>query len=168
MLYLGGVFAAGSIVVLILGLSPSIGDPSRPVSSRVTPASRLSSSPPTRDSSLGRLGDGDLNRALRTSEPTNLDRTIEQPLLALATEVLLADLTGVGRERFPDYLPGGPAIQTYREARVQAAVARRIGDTTVETHLLWAGISPDGQYLERQTAVIRLRYLRQSWRPVRS
>lgn len=59
-------------------------------------------------------------------------------------------------------------MRAYREARVQAAVARRIDDTTVETRLLWAGVSPDGQHLERQAAVIRLRYVGQSWVPVRS
>lgn len=168
MLCLGGVVATGSIVVLVLGLTASTGNPSRPVASPIAPSSRPSSSLPARDLPVGQLSDESLNRALRTASPSNLDPQLEKPLLVLATAALLADLTGAGRERFSDYLPGEPLTWIYRDVRVQGAVACRIDDVRVETHLLWAGVSPDGQHLERQTALIRLRYFRQSWRPLRS
>ncbi len=108
-----------------------------------------------------------LERALRASEASNLDPKLDQPLLSLAKAVLLADLTGVGRERFPGYLPGPPPVLVYRDVRTQAGVARRIDDATVEAHLLWAGRKPDGEYVERRTAIIRLRYGDRSWAPIK-
>ena len=168
LLGLGGVVATGSIVVLILGSNLSTSDSSRPAPPRVTPWSTPSSPRPVPDSLSGRVNDGDLNRALRTSEASNLDPQLEQPMLALAKLALLADLTGVGRERFPDYLPGHRPTRVYQEARVQAGVARRVNAVTVEAHLVWAAKSPDGEYVERQTAIVRLQHVGQSWVPIRS
>jgi len=168
MLCLGGVVGAGSIAVLVLGVSLSPSDSPRPVPPRATSRSSPSSSPSARDSLAGQVNDGYLNRALRASESSNLDPQFEQPMLALARSALLADLTGVGRERFPGYLPGHAPARAYEEVRVQAGVARRVDAVTVETHLLWAARSPGGEYIERQTAIIRLRYVGQSWIPIRS
>ena len=121
------------------------------------------SGPP--DPLAGPVSDEYLNLTLRSSSPSNLAPAVEQPLLVVASAALVADLAGVGRERFPRYLPGPAPAQLYRDVRVQAAVARRTGDTTVETHLIWAGTSPRGEHLERQTATILLRYVAGSWSP---
>ncbi|GAA3550010.1 hypothetical protein GCM10022222_36950 [Amycolatopsis ultiminotia] len=125
------------------------------------------SSPPEQIRGLpaGRENDNDLDRALRAVEPTDLDPQVERPLLALAEAALRADLTGVGRERFPRYLPGQPPNQVYRDMRIQASVAHRIDGATVDAHLLWTATNPNGERVERRTAIIRLKYVGHSWAP---
>ncbi|MET9262644.1 hypothetical protein [Amycolatopsis sp. NPDC004079] len=61
-----------------------------------------------------------------------------------------------------------PLMRAYPGARVQAGVARRVDAVTVKVHLLWAARSVGGEDLERQTAIVRQRYVGQSWMPIRS
>jgi len=136
-----------------------------PVSTRQPERSTgLSPSGPP-DLLAGPVSDDYLNQALRSTSPSNLEPAVERPLITLAIAALVADLTGAGRERFLGYLPGPAPAQLYRGVRVQAAVARRTGDTTVETHLIWAGTSPRGEHLERHTATVLLRYVAGTWAP---
>lgn len=120
------------------------------------------------DRLAGPVGDDELNRALRATHRSNLTPTLEQHVLAVAEAALKADLTGKGRDRFPDYLPGSPPPTVYRDVRVQAAVARRIHRPrgTIEATLMWAGTAPNGDDVERQTTRIHLQLHDNGWQPV--
>lgn len=172
MVGIGGVAGVFGLVMIVAGLTISDRHPPHRATPGFTESAGLlpSSSPPR--PMLGDpakdMSDGSLNRALREFEKTNLDYQTEQSLLALARAALLADLTGTGRDRFPGYLPGPAPVRVYLQVRVQAGVARRVDDSAVEAHLLWAGTRPGGDGVERQTAIIRLRYLDGSWISVRS
>ncbi|MGC7096719.1 hypothetical protein ACPZ19_18760 [Amycolatopsis lurida] len=122
--------------------------------------------PVEHDPLAGPISDGQLGELLHQQTPTNLDPALEHQLVALAGSALIADLTGHGRERFPDYLPGTPPTRAHTKIRVQAGVARQTTDTGVDVQLVWAGTTPAGDHLERQHTTIRLDYGPDGWRPV--
>lgn len=105
----------------------------------------------------------------RTSRP-DLPRAQERALVALASAIQIADLTGVGRERWPGYFHGETPTVGYTHIRIQAGIARRVttADTPVDVTLIWAGHSPTGQQLVWQRAFIRLTWDGSVWQPTPS
>lgn len=130
------------------------------------PAPPPSSGPP--DILAGPVDDEQLNQAVRESHPSNLDEVREDIAVAVATAALKADLTGKGRERFPEYLPGPAPPRTYSHVRIQAAVAQAMTRPrgNIEVTLMWAGVAPDGRRVERETATIQLQFDGDEWQPV--
>lgn len=162
---LGGAVAVGSIAVVIVGSGSFRSEVSSPPTPRFTQSAMPRPSVSQPEQIRESQNDNDLDRALRVSEQTNLDPGTERSLLMLAEAALRADLTGIGRERFPGYLPGQPPARVYRDVRIQAGVAYRIDDTTADAHLLWTATSPRGGRVERHTAIIRLKCTDHSWTP---
>ncbi|MFF4344721.1 hypothetical protein ACFY00_32975 [Kitasatospora sp. NPDC001540] len=103
------------------------------------------------------MPDSYLQQVLEQTQPADLPPAQEQQLVALASQVLLADLTGQGRSAFASYFGGQAATAPWSDVRVQAAIARRHqGGGDVDAHLVYAGTDPHGQAQERQTITIML------------
>jgi hypothetical protein len=104
---------------------------------------------------------------LDRSVPSNLFPALEQQLTQLGRQVWLADVTGTGRTRWPDYFTG-PGASGYTRVRVQAAIARRTGPAAVTVTLLWAGTSPAGDLEVGLTGSVLLVQDRDGiWEPTR-
>jgi hypothetical protein len=118
----------------------------------------------------GDVPDSYLQQVLEQTQPADLSSALEQRLVAVAGQVLLADLTGRGRSAFPGYFGGRSATAAWRSVRIQAGIAqRRPGSSTeVDAHLVYAGIDPRGQALERQDITIVLAPAAggSGWRPL--
>ncbi|CAO5248814.1 hypothetical protein [Frankia sp. AgKG'84/4] len=92
--------------------------------------------------------------------------------VAVAREVLTADITGAGRTAFPDYWPPGAFQPTYRTIHIQAAVVSsattspRGGARHLDVTLLWTGAQADGVIADSQRTIVRLRSVGEGWVPV--
>ncbi|MFD8339269.1 hypothetical protein ACFV42_42600 [Streptomyces solisilvae] len=91
----------------------------------------------------GAAGDAAIQRALDRSSPPDLSRQSERYLVELGCAVWTAEVTGRGRQRWPDYFTGAE-VRPYRHFRIQAAIARRATSGRVVVQLVWAGASPSG------------------------
>ncbi|MFF4482936.1 hypothetical protein ACFY1A_38845 [Streptomyces sp. NPDC001520] len=91
----------------------------------------------------GPAGDTAVQRALDRSSAPDLSPQTEQRLVRLGRAVWTAEVTGRGRQRWPDYFLDAE-VRPYRRFRIQAAIARRAGSRRVVVHLVWAGASPSG------------------------
>jgi hypothetical protein len=115
----------------------------------------------------GPAGDPAVQAMLDRSTPNNLPVILEQQLAQLGRHVWLADVTGAGRTRWPVYFPG-PGSSGYTHVRVQAAIARRTGTTTVTVTLLWAGTSPAAEPQIGLPGTVKLaRHADGTWEPTR-
>ncbi|MDI5975488.1 hypothetical protein [Amycolatopsis magusensis] len=126
----------------------------------------VSTVPDERDLLAGPISDAQLGELLHQQSPTILAPALEHQLVTLAGSALLADLTGHGREHFPDYLPGPRPLRGHTAVRIQTGVARQVSGSGVEVLLVWAGTDPAGDQLERQHTTVRLDYGPYGWRPV--
>ncbi|MGW1950886.1 hypothetical protein ACWCRC_42365, partial [Streptomyces sp. NPDC001940] len=75
----------------------------------------------------GRAGDRPIQELLEHSWPADLPKRQAADLVAVGRAVLIADVTGVGRDRFPTAFPtrDEPLIApAFSRVRIQAAVAR--------------------------------------------
>ncbi|MFD7205963.1 hypothetical protein [Streptomyces sp. NPDC059893] len=77
--------------------------------------------------------------------------------------MLIADVTGVGRDRFPTAFryQGGPLVApAFSRVRIQAAIARK--NTTAPgqavVHLVWAGADRGGTYTDGRLADLTFRH----------
>ncbi|GJF30265.1 hypothetical protein KNE206_29650 [Kitasatospora sp. NE20-6] len=137
-----------------------------------TPAARSASpnAPRTTPADLlaGDMPDSYLQQVLEQTQPADLPAAQEKQLVALANQVLLADLTGQGRPAFPSYFGGQAATTAWSHVRVQAGIARRHASSSqVDAHLVYAGTDPGGRAQERQTMTIVLAQASDgSWQPV--
>ncbi|WP_143712414.1 hypothetical protein [Streptomyces hygroscopicus] len=91
----------------------------------------------------GPAGDTAIQRALDRSSPPDLSPQTERRLVRLGCAVWTAEVTGRGRQRWPDYFTGAE-VRPYRYFRIQAAIARRATGGRVVVQLVWAGASPSG------------------------
>ncbi|MEV8059485.1 hypothetical protein AB0P37_24195 [Streptomyces antimycoticus] len=91
----------------------------------------------------GAAGDTAVQQALDHSSPPDLSPEAERRLVRLGRAVWTAEVTGRGRQRWPDYFPDAE-VRSYRRFRIQAAIARRAGSRRVVVHLVWAAASPSG------------------------
>jgi len=112
--------------------------------------------------------DQQIQQILAGTQPADLPTAQERALVALAGQILTADVTGVGRGRWPAYFGAVAPIETYGDVRVHAGIARRHdgSDAVVDTTLIWSGTSPHGQHVSWQYAVIRLAWDGRSWQPL--
>ncbi|MEV8099119.1 hypothetical protein [Kitasatospora sp. NPDC085879] len=139
-----------------------------------TPAARSASpsAPRTAPADLlaGDMPDGYLQQVLEQTQPADLPAAQEKQLVAMADQVLLADLTGQGRSAFPAYFGGRAATATWSHVRVQAGIARRHtgSNSQIDAHLVYAGTDPGGRAQERQTITIMLAQASggSNWQPV--
>jgi hypothetical protein len=83
--------------------------------------------------------------------------------VAAARAVLIADVTGVGRDLFPTAFPGrGDLVvaPAFSRVRIQAAIARKNprhpGQALV--HLVWAGADRGGTYTDGRLADLAFRH----------
>ncbi|MEU8795421.1 hypothetical protein [Streptomyces sp. NPDC048643] len=101
----------------------------------------------------GASGDPAIQQALETAWPADLSPADEQKLRKLATSLLRADATGVGRAGRPDVFQGqnqavAPAFALAR-FRIQGVVARRDGAAgRAVVHLVWAGADRGGTFTD--------------------
>jgi hypothetical protein len=138
-----------------------------------TPAARSASpsAPQTAPADLlaGDMPDSYLQQVLEQTQPADLPAAKEKQLVALAGQVLLADLTGQGRSAFPAYFGGRAATATWSHVRVQAGIARHHASSSqIDAHLVYAGTDPHGLTQERQTITIVLAQASggSNWQPV--
>lgn len=86
-------------------------------------------------------------------------------VIDVASQVLIADLTGQGRSHFPAFWDGS-THRVWTEVRVQAATtAPSNRSDAVDVILLWAGHSPGGAYVDRQRIVVTLIRGPAGWTP---
>ncbi|MFG2950511.1 hypothetical protein [Streptomyces adustus] len=98
-------------------------------------------------------GDPAVQSTLDAAWPADLPEQDELWLLAAGRELVRADATGVGRERWPGVFPSAgrvlsPAFGTGR-FRIRAAIARR--DTSPNravVHVVWAGADRGGTFTD--------------------
>ncbi|MGW2081315.1 hypothetical protein ACWCOW_31045 [Streptomyces sp. NPDC001939] len=121
----------------------------------------------------GRAGDRQIQEVLESSWPADLPRRQAADLVAVARAVLIADVTGVGRDRFPTAFPDqeGPLVApAFSRVRIQAAIARK--DTTTPgqaiVHLVWAGADRGGTYTDGRLADLTFNHRREgsAWTPL--
>ncbi|MBL1120265.1 hypothetical protein JK364_49445 [Streptomyces sp. 110] len=104
----------------------------------------------------GPAGNTAVQRALDRSSPPDLSRQAERRLVQLGSAVWTAEVTGRGRQRWPDYFTG-TEVRPYRHFRIQAAIARRAAGGRVVVQLVWAGASPSGtDDIDNRTAQVFL------------
>ncbi|WP_433573715.1 hypothetical protein [Streptomyces sp. CA-251247] len=107
---------------------------------------------------------------LEQAVPPDLPAGLSIRLATLGRAMWSAEVTGVGRQKWPRYFTQ-PATATYTRVRIQAAVARRApdhpGTNTAVVHLVWAGADPSGTYLDGRPATVRLTREGATWNPVR-
>lgn len=86
-------------------------------------------------------------------------------VIDVASRVLIADLTGEGRDQFPGFWEGSTR-RVWTEVRVQAATTTPSDRSdAVDVILLWAGNSPEGIYVDRQRIVVTLIRGPAGWTP---
>ncbi|MFF5894032.1 hypothetical protein ACFY72_35485 [Streptomyces globisporus] len=105
----------------------------------------------------GPTADPVVQRALDGAVPADLPTRIAHEVAELGVEVWLAEVTGRGRERWPDYFTDrGARTAFYTRVRVQAAIGRKdpVGPGAA-VHLVWAGAGPAGTFMDGRTATVR-------------
>lgn len=92
----------------------------------------------------------------------------EKELVALGWALVRADLTGRGREKWPEYFPGEPSRSRYTRLRMRAAVARQITDHAdlANVIVIWTGTDPGGRKIPQEQTVLCLSRDGARWRPV--
>ncbi|MEU5894537.1 hypothetical protein ABZ835_48430 [Streptomyces sp. NPDC047461] len=100
----------------------------------------------------GVVGDGAIQQSLEAAWPADLPAADERELLAAGRALLRADVTGVGREKWPQVFPRSRAVApafALARFRIQAAVARRAGGADgAVVHLVWAGMDRGGTFTD--------------------
>lgn len=123
------------------------------------------------DPLAGPVPDSFVQDLLDASGPTGapaLPANTRAVLVETATRVLIADLTGTGRDDFPSFW-SGPAHTIWTGVRVQASSVQAdwaTAPTSATVTLVWAGTSPTGERVERRLSVITLERSGTRWQPV--
>jgi hypothetical protein len=109
-----------------------------------------------------------VQRALDQAIPADLPAGTATRLVSLGRAVWTAEVTGVGRRRWPHYFTGTGPTDLYTRLRIQAAIARRDGSSSrAVVHLVWAAADPSGAFLDGRTATVYLGAEGDTWTPVR-
>lgn len=103
----------------------------------------------------------------QTAAPPALPAATGNAAVRAAKRVLVADLTGTGRDRFPGFW-SEPIRSAWSRIRVQGDTAHPAGSdpARVTVTLIWAGTSPTGDRVERRRTVIIMELAGNSWSPV--
>jgi hypothetical protein len=136
----------------------AVPDTSEPIAGTAPSATPAASTPSAVRSALpphgeGVAGDQAVQRSLEAAWPADLPAVSERELLTAGRALLRADVTGVGRARWPDVFGDSgqavaPAFATVR-FRIQAAIARRDGSPNkAVVHLVWAGMDRGGTFTD--------------------
>ncbi|MFD6798643.1 hypothetical protein [Streptomyces cyaneofuscatus] len=97
-----------------------------------------------------------VQRAVEDAISPDLPPDIAREVAELGRRVWLAEVTGVGRDRWPGYFPATVRSTLYARVRIQAAIGRRDQEGPgVVAHLVWAGAGPSGTYMDGRTATVR-------------
>jgi hypothetical protein len=121
----------------------------------------------------GRAGDRQIQEVLERSWPADFPKRQAADLVAVGRAVLIADVTGLGRGRFPTAFRdhSGPLVApAFSRVRIQAAIARK--DTTTPgqaiVHLVWAGADRGGTYTDGRLADLTFRHRQgdAAWTPL--
>lgn len=99
--------------------------------------------------------------------PTVLPAATTAAAIEAAGRVLVADLTGSGRDEFPGFW-SEPTHSAWSRVRVQASTAQTAGldPPRVAATLIWAGTAPTGEQVERRRTVITVELTGDGWWPV--
>ncbi|MEV7888318.1 hypothetical protein ACWD3I_38105 [Streptomyces sp. NPDC002817] len=135
--------AAPSVIAPTVAATPSM-----PRAASPSPAAP-SALPPHGE---GAAGDRAVQQALEAAWPADLPAADERELLATGRALLRADVTGIGREKWPVLFPHSPAVAPAFASgrfRIQATIARQDGrpDEAV-VHLVWAGMDRGGTFTD--------------------
>ncbi|GGO59071.1 hypothetical protein [Streptomyces lasiicapitis] len=114
-------------------------------------------------------GDHAVQHLLDRSSPTDLPRRTEKQLVALASRVWTAEITGAERSQWPAYFAEQPLRAPYRDVRIQAGIARSAGGRPdrARVRLVWAGTDPAGQAQDGRPAHVLLARHNSRWEPIR-
>ncbi|MEV0657842.1 hypothetical protein [Streptomyces sp. NPDC050395] len=99
----------------------------------------------------GRVADRQIQRLIEEAWPADLPAPQENQLRHDAAELLRADATGLGRDRFPTVFADRPATAVapaFSRLRIQAAIARKKSGGQAVVHLVWAAADRGGTYSE--------------------
>jgi hypothetical protein len=100
----------------------------------------------------GAAGDGAIQQTLEAAWPADLPTADERELLATGRALLRADVTGAGREKWPEVFPHSPSVApafATARFRIQAAIARQDGrPNRAVVHLVWAGTDRGGTFTD--------------------
>ncbi|MEV6699231.1 hypothetical protein AB0M68_18930 [Streptomyces sp. NPDC051453] len=102
-----------------------------------------------------------------SSSPADLPLAQEKHLVALASRIWKAEVTGAGRQEWPAYFSDRSLRAAYRDVRIQAGIARTAPDDRVRVRLVWAGTDPAGQNEDGRTAQMLFTRHNNAWRPLR-
>jgi hypothetical protein len=111
----------------------------------------------------------DAYRALNDPKRSGLEPKLASQLAGLGAQVVKADVTGVGRDAYPDYWAGGQYRPCCQSISVQAAGARRSATHPgmIEVIVAWSAQRLDnGPALTNQVETVTFEQLGTDWRPV--
>ncbi|MFE4687265.1 hypothetical protein ACFRNJ_41910 [Streptomyces sp. NPDC056721] len=137
---------------------------SRPERASATPSSSAAEVPVAGD---GPAGDHAVQRLMDSSSPADLPRAQEKHLVALASRIWKAEVTGAGRQEWPSYFSDRQLRAAYRDVRIQAGIARTAPHHRVSVRLVWAGTDPAGQNEDGRTAQVLFTRHNNAWQPLR-
>ena len=155
--------------------APAAPQPSRPATTVTWPVT----SPPAETAGApagelpppgaGPAADPAIQRALDAATAPDLPAATAKALVTLGRQVWTAEATGAGRQRWPGYFGNRGATWTYRDFRIQAAIARRDPSAPARAlvRLVWVGTDPTGQVLDDRIATVTFTRQGQTWTPVR-
>ncbi|MEV0449795.1 hypothetical protein [Streptomyces sp. NPDC050600] len=106
---------------------------------------------------------------LDRSSSADLPPAVAHHLTTLAAQVWIAETTGAGRERWPDYFADPHLRAPYRDVRIQAAIARRARgqESRAVVRLVWEGTNSSGETKDSRTGMLSFEDHRNEWQPVR-
>ena len=96
-----------------------------------------------------------LYRLIGDPASSDLPPAVSARAASTGSRFLVADVTGVGRETFPDWWGERPAVPVAATARVLAAGAAAYGPL-VQVVVVWDGTAPDGSVLGERTSTVVL------------
>ncbi len=155
----------GSIPALLVASAPK---PAPAVNTTVTAGATAGGGSGTEPGGDQRsAGSNSPSPAPRNGPEATLPPTTAADVAAIASRVLTADLTGIGRGEFPGYWPGEPDQAACRAVQVTStAVHTNATGDLADVTLLWTGTRTDGTTVDDQPATVRLHHTDGTWTPV--
>lgn len=102
--------------------------------------------PAAPDQQLSQMSDVDLQIMLDATALASVAPQLSDQWITIAADVLIADLTGQGRDQYPEVFAGQPVTEVWSAIRIRAAVARTGAHGTVIVTSLYEATSPLGVY----------------------